>query len=57
MKYQNFATRNFIGLKTLQKEFLRSSFTFREHKISLREILNTIILDIKEIKNYIQNDY
>ena len=57
MKYQNFATRNFIGLKTLQKEFLRSSFTFREHKISLCEILNMILFNIEEIKNYIQNDY
>ena len=57
MKYQNFATRNFIGLKTLQREFLRSNFTFREHKDSLREILNMILFNIEEIKNYIQNDY
>ncbi len=57
MKYQQFATYNFIGLKSVQKNFIRNNFTFREHKISLIQILYESINNIKAAINYIQNDY
>ena len=57
MKSQQFATNNFIGLESLQKEFRRSSFSFREHKTTIYQILNGILRDFEKLKNFIQKDY
>ncbi len=57
MKYQEFATQNFIGLKSIQRELIRTGFTFREQKITTGEIIYKFLYFIKEIITYIQKDY
>ncbi len=57
MKSQQFATGNLIGLKSLQKEFQRSLFSFREHKTTVYQIIEGVLRDFEKLKNYIQNDY
>ena len=56
MKSQQFATNNFIGLESLQKEFRRSSFSFREHKTTIYQILNGILRDFEKMMKNFESD-
>lgn len=57
MKYQEFATENFIGLKSIQKHYMREKFSFRKHQATLQYTIAFILFKINELKYNIQNDY
>ncbi len=57
MKYRDFATQKFIGLKSLQKSYIRANFTFRELESTPIQAIYTELYYLKEIIRYIQTDY
>lgn len=57
MKHQEFATHEFIGLKTLNKLFLRANFTFRAHELTIKSLVFNFLYKFENLKNYIEEDY